>query len=124
MGHKLTDTQVKAWVSSGTVKKGSDSVPARTLSEQLGERGAGSMLLERRPTGVVEVYLALRRDGKQERRKLGSFGEMGSDGLTRGLAYWRKDAERVSAEVAASPPWRHLMNTSASKPQLLKERQA
>jgi integrase len=99
MGHKLTDTQVKAWVSSGTIKKGSDSVPARTLSEQLGERGAGSMLLERRPTGVVEVYLALRRDGKQERRKLGSFGEMGSDGLTRGLAYWRKDAERVSAEV-------------------------
>lgn len=103
MGHKLTDTQVKAWVSSGTIKKGSDSVPARTLSEQLGERGAGSMLLERRPTGVVEVYLALRRDGKQERRKLGSFGEMGSDGLTRGLAYWRKDAERVSAEVRRFP---------------------
>lgn len=95
MGQKLTDTQVKAWASSGVVKK----APVRTLSEQLGERGAGSMLLERRPTGVVEVYLSLRRDGKQERRKLGAFGEMGSDGLVRGLAFWRKEAERVSAEV-------------------------
>lgn len=103
MGLKLTDTQVKAWVNSGTIKKSGEAVPARTLSEQLGERGAGSMLLERRPTGVVEVYLALRRDGRQERRKLGTFGEMGSDGLTRGLAYWRKEAERVSADVRRFP---------------------
>ena len=103
VGLKLTDTQVKAWATSGTIKKGGEIQPARTLSEQLGERGAGSMLLERRPTGVVEVYLALRRDGKQERRKLGTFGEMGERGLTRGLAYWRKETEHVSAEVRQFP---------------------
>lgn len=106
MGLKLTDTQVKGWVSSGTIKKGGEVQSARTLSEQFGQRGAGSMLLELRPTGVVEVYLALRREGRQERRKLGVFGEMGSDGLTRGLAYWRKEAERVSAEVRRFPTLR------------------
>jgi len=100
MGLKLTDTQVKSLASGSLMREGA---PARTLSEQLGERGAGSMLLERRPSGVVEVYLAMRRDGKQERRKLGAFGEMGPDGLTRGIAYWRKEAERISAEVRHFP---------------------
>jgi len=99
MGQKLTDTQVKGWALSGTVKKGGVIIPARTLSEQLGERGAGSMLLERRPNGRIEIYLAMRREGRQERRKLGTFGELGPDGQIRGLSFWRKETECVSAEV-------------------------
>lgn len=101
MGIKLSDTAVKGWALSGLIKKekGEEPVPARTLSEQLDKRGAGSMLLERRNTGTVEVYLALRRSGRQERRKLGVFGEMGCNGLVRGLSFWREEAEKVSAEV-------------------------
>ncbi|KAA0941264.1 hypothetical protein FQ186_27890 [Pseudomonas sp. ANT_H14] len=86
MGQKLTDTQVKSWALNGTVKKAGIIIPARTLSEQLGTRGAGSMLLERRPNGRIEVYLAMRREGRQERRKLGTFGELGPDGQIRGLS--------------------------------------
>ena len=33
MGQKLTDTQVKGWALSGTVKKGGVIIPARTLSD-------------------------------------------------------------------------------------------
>lgn len=99
MGRKLTDTQVKSWALTGGVKKNGTMTSARTLSEQLGERGAGSMLLERRPNGSVEVYLAMRREGRQERRKLGAFGELGPDGMVRGLSFWRRETERVSAEA-------------------------
>ncbi|MFP8313218.1 hypothetical protein ACLHXE_23960, partial [Pseudomonas aeruginosa] len=61
---------------TGNVKKNSIATPVRTLSEQLGERGAGSMLLERRPSGVIEVYLSRRANGRQERSKLGVFAEV------------------------------------------------
>nr|WP_187272897.1 hypothetical protein [Pseudomonas mendocina] len=99
MGQKLTDAQVKSWAMTGNVKKNGVATPARTLSEQLGERGAGSMLLERRPSGVIEVYLSRRANGRQERSKLGVFAEVGPDGQTRGLAFWRREVERLAAEV-------------------------
>lgn len=99
MGQKLTDTQVRSWALTGNVKKNGVMTPARTLSEQLGERGAGSMLLERRPNGNIEIYLARRAQGRQERRKLGAFAEIGPDGQQRGLAFWRREVERLSAEV-------------------------
>lgn len=57
------------------------------------------MLLERRSTGTIEIYFLFRREGKQERKKLGAFEDLGTDGKRRGLAFWRKEAERVSAEV-------------------------
>ena len=99
MGHKLTDAQVKSWAVNGMIKKNGVATPTRTFSEQLGARGAGSMLLERRPNGSIEVYLTMRRGGRQERRKLGQFGELASDGQVCGLAFWRKEAEQVSAEA-------------------------
>lgn len=99
MGHKLTDAQVKSWAMTGNVKKNGVVTPVRTLSEQLGERGAGSMLLERRPSGVIEIYLSRRASGRQERSKLGVFAEVGPDGQTRGLAFWRREVERLAAEV-------------------------
>ncbi|MHB0765824.1 hypothetical protein ACYCFC_15805 [Stutzerimonas sp. NM35] len=97
MGQRLTDAQVKSWAVNGTIKKNGVITPTRTFSEQLGARGAGSMLLERRPNGSIEVYLTMRRGGRQERRKLGQFGELASDGQVSGLAFWRKEAEQVSA---------------------------
>lgn len=99
MGQKLTDAQVKSWAMTGNVKKSGVVTPVRTLSEQLGERGAGSMLLERRSSGVIEVYLSRRANGRQERSKLGVFAEVGPDGQTRGLAFWRREVERLAAEV-------------------------
>ncbi|HHF0071574.1 TPA: tyrosine-type recombinase/integrase [Pseudomonas aeruginosa] len=99
MGQKLTDAQVKSWATTGNVKKNGAATPVRTLSEQLGERGAGSMLLERRSSGVIEVYLSRRANGRQERSKLGVFAEVGPDGQTRGLAFWRREVEQLAAEV-------------------------
>ena len=99
MGHRLTDAQVKSWAVTGTIKKGGVATPTRTFSEQLGGRGTGSMLLERRPNGHIEVYLAIRRGGRQERRKLGQFGERAPDGQVSGLAFWRNEAEQVAAEA-------------------------
>jgi len=97
MGHKLTDAQAKSWAATGAIKKDGVNTPTRTFSEQLGVRGSGSMLLERRPSGYIEVYLAVRRGGRQERKKLGQFGTLSADGQIRGLAYWRQEAERVAA---------------------------
>lgn len=103
MGQKLSDAQVKSWAMTGMIKKGGMPTPTRTFSEQLGARGAGSMLLERRPNGGIEIYLAMRRGGRQERRKLGQFGELAPDGQSRGLAFWRKEAEQASAEARSFP---------------------
>lgn len=102
MAQTLMDTQAKSWARTGLLKDGDErdapTVPRRTFSENLG-RGAGSMLLERRPTGVIEVYLLLRRGGKQQRRKLGVYDELNEYGQRCGLAYWRREAVRVSAEL-------------------------
>ena len=101
MAQTLTDTQAKSWARTGLLKEGdrdAPAVPRRTSSENLG-RGAGSMLLERRPTGVIEVYLLLRRGGKQQRRKLGVYDELNEYGQRCGLAYWRREAVSVSAEL-------------------------
>lgn len=102
MAQTLEDTQAKSWARTGLLKEGSGKdaqpVPRRTFSENLG-RGAGSMLLERRPTGALEVYLLLRRGGRQERRKLGVYDEVNEHGQRCGLAYWRKEAANVSAEL-------------------------
>lgn len=103
MGYKLTDAQAKSWAVTGAIKKGGVHTPTRTFSEQLGVRGSGSMLLERRPNGGIEVYLAVRRGGRQERRKLGHFGELSSEGQSRGLSFWRLEAERVSAAARDFP---------------------
>lgn len=102
MAQTLEDTQAKSWARTGLLKEGagreSPSVPKRTFSENLG-RGAGSMLLERRSTGTIEVYLLLRRGGKQQRRKLGVYDEVNEHGQRCGLAYWRREAASVSAEL-------------------------
>lgn len=102
MAHTLEDTQAKSWARTGLLKDGSGKsaslVPRRTFSENLG-RGAGSMLLERRPTGVIEVYLLLRRGGNQQRRKLGVFDAINDQGQRCGLAYWRREAISLSAEL-------------------------
>lgn len=102
MAQTLEDTQAKSWARTGLLKDGAGkdapSIPKRTFSENLG-RGAGSMLLERRPTGIIEVYLLLRRGGKQQRRKLGVFDVVNEQGQRCGLAYWRREAVSVSAEL-------------------------
>ncbi|MFK4028572.1 hypothetical protein [Stutzerimonas balearica] len=103
MGHKLSDTQAKKWAATGEMNKNGVVTPTRTFSEQLGVRGSGSMLLERRPSGDIEVYLAVRRGGRQERKKLGQFGTLSADGQIRGLAYWRQEAERVAAAARDFP---------------------
>ncbi|WP_312173068.1 tyrosine-type recombinase/integrase [Stutzerimonas kunmingensis] len=119
MGHKLTDAQAKSWAATGTIKKSGVLTPTRTFSEQLGARGAGSMLLERRPNGGIEVYLAVRRGGRQERRKLGHFGELSSGGQNKGLSFWRLEAERVSAAARDFPTLgayeSHLLQLSADQ---------
>jgi len=61
------------------------------------------MLLERRPSGEIEVYLAVRRGGRQERKKLGQFGKLSADGQIQRLAYWRQEAERVAAAARDFP---------------------
>lgn len=61
------------------------------------------MLLERRPGGEIEVYLAVRRGGRQERKKLGQFGKLSADGQIQRLAYWRQEAERVAAAARDFP---------------------
>lgn len=98
----LEDTQARSWAKTGLLKEGIGKnarfLPRRTFSETLG-RGAGSMLLERRETGVIEVYLVLRRGGRQERRKLGKFEEVDEHGQRCGLFHWRKEAQLVSAAV-------------------------
>ena len=53
---RLTDTQARSWAQSGMLKKGDVTTRTKTHSEPLGERGAGSMLLERRTNGCIEVY--------------------------------------------------------------------
>lgn len=83
MGHKLSDTQAKKWAATGEMNKNGVVTPTRTFSEQLGVRGSGSMLLERRPSGDIEVYLAVRRGGRQERKKLGQFGALSAGGQVR-----------------------------------------
>ena len=102
MAQTLTDTQARSWARTGLLKdgdeRGAPAVPRRTFSENLG-RGAGSMLLERRTSGVIEVYLLLRRDGKQQRRKLGAYDELNEYGQRCGLAYWRREAVSVAAEL-------------------------
>ncbi len=99
MSGRLTDTQVRSWAQGGLLKKRGILKESGTHSESLGERGAGSLLLERRANGTIEVYLLWRRNGDQERIKLGTFGAIGPDGHARGLAFWRREAERVSAEA-------------------------
>ncbi|BCT54603.1 integrase [Pseudomonas aeruginosa] len=81
------------------LKKGDGPKRTKTHSEPLGERGAGSMLLERRTNGSIEVYLSWRRNGGQERMKLGVFGALGADGHVRGLAFWRREAAQISAQA-------------------------
>jgi len=103
VGHKLTDAQTKRWATTGVILKDGVATPTRTVSEQLGARGSGSMLLERRPSGEIEVYLAVRRGGRQERKKLGQFGKLSTDGQVRRLAYWRQEAERVAAAARDYP---------------------
>lgn len=119
LGHKLTDAQAKSWAVTGAIKKGGVLTPTRTFSEQLGMRGSGSMLLERRPNGGIEVYLAVRRGGRQERRKLGHFGELSSGGQNKGLSFWRLEAERVSAAARDFPTLeayeRHLLQLNADQ---------
>ncbi|MGE6660923.1 tyrosine-type recombinase/integrase [Pseudomonas sp. NPDC077408] len=103
LGHKITDAQAKSWAVTGAIKKDGVATPTRTFSEQLGVRGSGSMLLERRPHGGIEVYLAVRRGGRQERKKLGQFGELSAEGQIKGLAFWRQEAERASAAARDFP---------------------
>lgn len=96
-----SDSALRGWRKSGTIKKpgASAAAPARTLSESLGERGSGSLVLERRDTGVVEAYFGWRVGGAQKRKKLGTLFDIGSNGQERGIAHWRSEALRVSAEV-------------------------
>ncbi|WP_210386407.1 tyrosine-type recombinase/integrase [Methylobacterium soli] len=56
-------------------------------------------MLERRETGAVEVYFAWRSGGPQKRVKLGVLFDIAPDGSERGIAFWRGEAGRVSAEV-------------------------
>ena len=66
-----------------------------TLSEALEGKGTGSLLFERRATGVL-VYLSLRREKKQERLKLGNYSE-------KTLVEWRAYAAAKSLEIRAFP---------------------
>lgn len=96
-----SDSALRGWRKSGAIRKPGavEAAPARTLSEKLGERGAGSLMLERRDSGIVEMYLSWRASGAQKRAKLGTLFDLGPDGQERGIAYWRSEALRVSAEV-------------------------
>ncbi|WP_147472377.1 site-specific integrase [Pseudomonas syringae group genomosp. 3] len=103
-----SDTALRGWIKNGVIRKPGAGTPvsARTLSESLGERGAGSVLLERRDTGVVEIYLSWRVAGQQKRSKLGVLFEIGPNSEESGIAYcllpiayWRSEAVRVSADV-------------------------
>ncbi|UTL90716.1 tyrosine-type recombinase/integrase [Pseudomonas fluorescens] len=98
---KYSDSALRGWKRSGSIRKpgAKEASPARTLSEGLQERGAGSLLLERRETGTVEVYFGWRAGGSQKRIKLGALFDIAPDGSERGISYWRAEAERVSAEV-------------------------
>ena len=82
MAQKLVHSKIVA------LKKG-------TLSEALDGKGAGSLIFERRATGVL-VYLSLRREGKQERLKLGNYSE-------KTLIGWRAEAAEKSLEIRAFP---------------------
>jgi hypothetical protein len=98
---RYSDSALRSWKKSGAIKKAGfvEPKPARTLSETLGDRGTGSLLLERRPTGSVEVYFVLRAGGVQQRRKLGSLFDIRPDGQELGIAFWRTEAARISGEV-------------------------
>ncbi|ANF88659.1 tyrosine-type recombinase/integrase [Pseudomonas sp. S191] len=78
MAQKLAHSKITA------LKKG-------TLSEALDVKGSGSLIFERRISGIL-VYLSLRRDGKQERLKLGGYDD-------RALVDWRTYAAARSLEV-------------------------
>lgn len=80
MAQKLAHSKIIA------LKKG-------TLSEALDVKGSGSLIFERRTSGIL-VYLSLRRDGKQERIKLGSYTD-------RPLIEWRAFVAAKSLEVRA-----------------------
>ena len=82
MAQKLVHSKITA------LKKG-------TLSEALEGKGAGSLIFERRATGVL-VYLSLRREGKQERLKLGNYSE-------KTLIEWRTEAAEKSLGIRAFP---------------------
>ena len=78
MAQKLVHTAINA------LKKG-------TLSEALDGKGSGSLIFERRTSGIL-VYLSLRQNGKQERLKLGGYTDMP-------LAKWRTYAAAKSLEI-------------------------
>lgn len=78
MAQKLVHTTINA------LKKG-------TLSEALDGKGSGSLIFERRTSGIL-VYLSLRQNGKQERLKLGGYADMP-------LAKWRTYAAAKSLEI-------------------------
>ncbi|HFK2002970.1 TPA: hypothetical protein ACGW3W_002265 [Pseudomonas aeruginosa] len=101
MARNLTDCQVQSWAENGLFEKEGVPTPTRTLSEKVGRHGAGSMVLDRRAPGFVEVYLSFRRGGGQQRLKLGKFGDPQEQG--NGLTYWRKEAESLSMQVRSFP---------------------
>lgn len=82
MAQKLAHTTIMAMKSG-------------TKSDALEGKGAGSLLFEHRTSGIL-VYLSLRRDGKSERMKLGSYSD-------KTLREWRSYASAKSLEVRKFP---------------------
>ncbi|MFJ7316686.1 tyrosine-type recombinase/integrase [Pseudomonas sp. NPDC098747] len=78
-----------------------------TLSEALEGKGAGSILFERRAKGVL-VYLSLRREGKQERLKLGNY-------VDKTLVEWRAYAAATSLEARRFPSIEHYLTAEKER---------
>lgn len=101
MARNLTDSQVQSWAENGLFENEGVPTPRRSLSEKLGRYGAGSMFLDRRAPGLVEVYLSFHRGGSQQRLKLGNLGAPEEQG--NGLTYWRKEAKSLSMQIRSFP---------------------